>query len=38
LSSQNLRAARANRDFHTDKMRIRMESTVIDKSKSGLGL
>jgi hypothetical protein len=33
-----LRAARANRVFHTDEKRIRMENTVIDKSKNGLGL
>jgi hypothetical protein len=33
-----LRAARANRVFHTDEKRIRMENTVIDKSKDDWGL
>jgi len=32
-----LRAPRANRVFHTDEKHIRMENTVMDKSKSGLG-
>jgi hypothetical protein len=32
------RAARANRVFHTDGKRIRMENTVMDKSNNGLGL
>jgi hypothetical protein len=35
---QNLRAARANRDFCADEKRIRAEITVMDKSKGGLGL
>jgi hypothetical protein len=35
---QRLRAPRATRVFHTDEKRIRMENTVIDKSKNGLGL
>jgi hypothetical protein len=32
-----LRALRANRVFHTDERRIRMENAVIDKSKGGSG-
>jgi hypothetical protein len=35
---QQLRAARANRDFCADEKRIRTEITVMDKSKDGLGL
>jgi hypothetical protein len=34
----DLRAARANRVFCTDKKRIRTENAVIDKNKDGLGL
>jgi hypothetical protein len=33
----DLRAARANRVFCTDKKRIRTENTVIDKSKDSAG-
>jgi hypothetical protein len=35
---ENLRAARANRAFGTDKRRIRTKSTVMDKSNNGLGV
>ena len=38
MSRTDLRAARANRVFHTDEKRIRMENTVMDKSNRGLGL
>jgi hypothetical protein len=37
MPGADLRAARANRVFHTDEKRIRMENTVIDKSKGGSG-
>ena len=33
-----MRAARANRVFHTDRRRIRTEDAVMDKSNSSLGL
>jgi len=32
-----MRAARANRVFHTDEKRIRMENTVMNKSNNGSG-
>jgi hypothetical protein len=35
---ENLRPARANRAFGTDKRRIRTKSTVMDKSNSGLAV
>jgi hypothetical protein len=35
--SIDLRAARANRDFGTDKKRIRTKITVMNKSNNGLG-
>jgi len=38
MSRADLRAARANRVFCTDKKRIRTENTVMDKNKEGLGL
>jgi acetolactate synthase regulatory subunit len=33
-----LRATRANRDFYTDEKRIRIEITVMVRSKDGLGV
>jgi hypothetical protein len=38
VGTRRLRAARANRVFGTDEKRIRTKNTVMDKSKSGLGL
>jgi len=38
LGTQPLRAPRANRVFHTDEKRIRMENTVIVNDKDGAGV
>jgi hypothetical protein len=38
MSRADLRAARANHVFCTDKKRIRTENAVMDKNKDGLGL
>jgi hypothetical protein len=38
MSRGGLRAARANRVFCTDEKHIRVENSVMDKSKGGLGL
>jgi len=37
MPPEDLRAARANHVFCTDKERIRTENMVMDKNKSGLG-
>jgi hypothetical protein len=37
VGTRSLRAARANRVFYTDKKRIRIEDTVMNKSKGGSG-
>jgi hypothetical protein len=37
VGGRTLHAPRANRVFYTDKKRIRIENTVLDKSKNGLG-
>jgi hypothetical protein len=37
-ATHDLRAARANHVFRTDKKRIRTENAVMDKTKDGLGL
>jgi hypothetical protein len=35
VGGRTLRALRANRVFYTDEKRIRIENTVLDKSKNG---
>jgi len=38
MLTEDLRAARANRGFGTDKKRIRTETTVLDKNKDSSGV